>query len=539
MLNVLIRPSHFGSGIRPALSGSRTRKTTRGRAPILLFGLAFFALATPAVRANPDWIYQRELTVTSTRATDAAGFQVLVELNPGNFDYSHANADGSDLRLASTSGAETFDLDHFIETWTPGGTSRIWARVPNIPASGTMSIFLRFGNPAAATTSNFATTFPNAFVSSGAANLGGVQNFDWFEVKAGDTITVTAGAALEVTARNVIVAGTVNANGAGSAGGPAGSGSGATGSGPGGGTPANPMNSGSGGGSYGGVGGAGGLDPGDAPGTGGALHGTTTGTDFALGSGGGASDSNFGGNGGGAISIIAQDLAVSGTLRSEGGSAQQPGGGRGGGGGSGGSIVLTGFRLAATGTLSAKGGGGSIGTAASNDDGGGGGGGRIKLFGEASLDNTAVLNVDGGAGGPNGTGGAGQTGGVGTTHSDLVTVNFEEITVAVGPEITGATSATIAQPKRFKATLVRKKSRPQLLRMTNPGFLPLSAISARTQGKSARDFRLKVPSTTLAPGASMVLSVTFKPSKKGSRKASLIVSSNVSSTTLRLVGVGK
>ncbi len=534
MLYTLLRPSHFGSGIRVALLGNRTLETTRGRTPILFFSLAFFALAASTVRANPDWIYQRELTVTSTRATDAAGFQVLVELTPGNFDYSHANADGSDLRFASTSGAETFDLDHFIETWTPGGTSRIWARVPNVPASGTMSIFLRFGNPDAVTTSNFATTFPNAFVSSGAANLGGVQNFDWFEVKAGDTITVTAGAALEVTARNVVIAGTVNANGAGSAGGLAGS----VGGGPGGGTPSSPMIAGSGGGSYGGVGGTGGFDPAESPGTGGALYGTATGTDFALGSGGGASDISFGGNGGGAISIVAQDLAVSGTLQSDGGSAQQPGGARGGGGGSGGSIVLTGFRLTVGGTLSARGGGGSIGSISANDDGGGGGGGRIKLFGEASLDNTAVLNVGGGAGGPNGSGGAGQTGGVGTTHSDLVTVNFEEITVAVGPE-RGPESVTIAQPKRFKATFVRKKSRPQLLRMTNPGFLPLSAVSARTLGKSARDFRVKVPSPTLAPGASMNLSVTFKPSQKGSRRASLIVSSNLSSATLRLVGSGK
>lgn len=527
--------TNFASDNRPSFRLDRTCKEIREKAAGLLVGIVIFVLAASSAQGNPDWIYQQEITVTSTRANDAAGFQVLVELDAGNFDYSHANVDGSDLRFASTSVAETFDLDHYIETWTPGGTSRIWARVPNVPAAGTMSIFLRFGNPAAATTSNFAATFPNAFVSSGAANLGGVQNFDWFEVKAGDTITVTAGVALEVTARNVIIAGTVDANGAGFAA----AGNSTSGNGPGAGTTSS--NAGSGGGSYGGLGGTGGLDNGDIPGTGGPLYGTTDGTDFALGSSGGSSSTTLGGNGGGSIAILAQDIdiAVSGILQSDGGEAGQPGGGQGSGGGSGGSIFLNGFRLSAAGTLSAKGGGGSIGTSTANDDGGGGGGGRIKLFGEASLDNTAVLNVDGGAGGPNGSLAPGQTGGVGTTYSDLVTVNFEEITVAVGSESLMVASASIAQPKRFKATFVRKKSRPQLLRVTNSGNLTLSAISARTQGGAARDFRVIVPSTTLAAGASMDLRVTFKPSKKGSRKTSLIVSSNASTTTLRLVGLGK
>lgn len=534
MIHTPLAFAQFGSLDRFEFGGYRTRNKAGRKASGIFIGLAILGLASSPAFANSDWIYEQEITITSTRATDAAGFQVLIELNPGNFDYSHANANGSDIRFASTAASETFDIAHFVETWMPGGESRIWARIPNVPAAGTMSIFLRFGNPAATTTSDFATTFPNAFVSSGAAELGGAQNFDWFEVKAGDTLTVTAGAALEVTARNVIVAGTVDANGAGFAT----NGNSSAGSGPGAGTTS--PNSGCGGGSYGGSGGSGGFDLGDTPGTGGPLYETADGTDYALGSSGGSSSINLAGNGGGAIVILAQDMAVAGTLRSDGGDAGQPGGGQGGGGGSGGTIVLTGFRLTVTGTLSAKGGSGSIGTSTANDDGGGGGGGRIKLFGEDTLDNTGSLDVNGGPAGTNGSEAPPEAGGVGTTHSDTVSVDFEEITAAVGPEVElELKPAIIAKPKRFKATLVGKKSRPQRLRMTNPGALALNAISARTRGGAARDFRVTVPATTLAPGASMDLGITFKPSQRGSRKTKLIVSSNVSSATLRLIGLGK
>ncbi|HNB71992.1 MAG TPA: DUF2341 domain-containing protein [Acidobacteriota bacterium] len=373
-----------------------------------------------APKAFQTWLNRCALTVTSTNSSPVTGYQVLVTLNPGNFNYANANLDGSDIRFATSPTAPPFDLNYFLESWNPGGTSRIWVNLPAIPANGTVTIYLFYTNPAATSASSFAATFPNAFVSTGTDTLTGTQTFDWFEVQAGHTLNIGAGQILSITARNVIVAGTINGVGSGNQA----PGINTNGTGPGGGTTS--TNSGSGGGSYGGTGGTGGLDSGDTPGTGGPTYGTQTGTDIDMGSSGGSGTGvSTGGSGGGAISILADQITVSGTIAVTGGTPLSDGTGRGGGGGSGGAILIQGFLVTNSGDLIANGSNGATGTSTANDSGGGGGGGRIKLFAE-NLTNTGTFSVTGGIGGPFGTQAPGQPGTDGTTHTD--TFDFPQIT---------------------------------------------------------------------------------------------------------------
>lgn len=483
-------------------------------------------------QASAVWLYQSEITVTSTQSTPATDFQILVELNPGNFDYSHANADGSDLRFASAPFTEVFDISYYIETWDPGGTSRVWAKVPSIPALSTTSIYLRYGNSAAASAADFSSTFPNAFISTGADTLGGAQAFDWFEVRAGDMLTVTAGAPLQINARAVIISGTVDAGGAGSTAGAASS----DGNGPGGGQTS--TDAGSGGGGYGGDGGIGGYDAGDTPGAGGVTYGTEAGTDLAMGSGGGSSATTLGGNGGGAVSITAQDVEVSGTLTVDGADAFDPGGPEGGGGGSGGGLIVMAFNLTFDGAISARGGKGATGTSTANDGGGGGGGGRIKLFAEGSLLNAGTMDAGGGDGGLYGNIAYGEAGIDGTTHADTTTIDFEEITASVGAEVTLEPVLNLSRLRRFPSTEVGRKSRPRMLKLTNSGQLELKISAIRIKGSGAREFQVKRRPKTLAAGASTRVPVRFKPKKTGIRKAKLKVRSNVPAQTVRLVGKG-
>lgn len=69
-------------------------------------------------------------------------FQVALELNTSNFNYSAAGPNGEDLRFIDEIGME---LDHWIEGWNALGDSRIWIRTGTIP-NGTSKIEMLYGN---------------------------------------------------------------------------------------------------------------------------------------------------------------------------------------------------------------------------------------------------------------------------------------------------------------------------------------------------------------------------------------------------------
>jgi len=103
------------------------------------------------------WKYKREITITENSGSTLTNYQVKIELTPTNFDYSHANSDGSDIRFTDSDGKT--QLSYWIEKWDPTGTSIIWVKVPSIPASSTKTIYMYYGNPSASSTSSGDSTF--------------------------------------------------------------------------------------------------------------------------------------------------------------------------------------------------------------------------------------------------------------------------------------------------------------------------------------------------------------------------------------------
>ncbi len=397
------------------------------RVPNLLL-VALVAVFASGVSAQ-SFAFYRQISANNAGSSAVTNHQVLVQLNTSNFNYTTVRADGFDVRFFTSGGVTP--LNYYVETWNPSGTSLLWVLLPNVPASGSVNFEMHYGDAAFGTNgSNFAATFPSAFVSTGSTTLSGVQSFDWFEVAAGDTITVGAGSVFTVNARRVIVAGNINANGAGNQipGTPS-----QPGTGPGAGAIASPMNSGSGGGGHGGAGGVGCSDAGDTPGAGGVANGSATDLSIGMGSSGGSSDNTLGGNGGGGINLRGFLVTIGGTITANGNPGVLPGGSRGGGGGAGGGILIGGFDVTISSALSARGGQGSDGTASANDGGGGGGGGRIKLFHENSIANTSTTDVAGGAAGINGSvpGGPGV---VGSTHAALDAAVIDEVTATLGAQ---------------------------------------------------------------------------------------------------------
>ncbi|MBW2493433.1 MAG: hypothetical protein JRE43_01680, partial [Deltaproteobacteria bacterium] len=56
-------------------------------------------------------------------------------------------------------------------------------------------------------------------ISSGSQTLGGTHDYDWFELKSGHTLTLSAQQPLVITARKLIIKGPISGDGKGHAGG--------------------------------------------------------------------------------------------------------------------------------------------------------------------------------------------------------------------------------------------------------------------------------------------------------------------------------
>lgn len=114
------------------------------------------------------WLYRRKITFSGNISpTDLDDFPVRIRLLPANFDFSHANNDGSDLRFMTdtTCPDKGTPLDYEIENWTHGVEANIWVRVPKITGgSNTDFIYMFSGNAAAADAQNSPGVWSNGYV---------------------------------------------------------------------------------------------------------------------------------------------------------------------------------------------------------------------------------------------------------------------------------------------------------------------------------------------------------------------------------------
>lgn len=102
-------------------------------------------------KLTDSWKYSSLISISPK--TPMSDFQIKIELNSSDFDYSKANIDGSDIRFTLNNG--TF-LNYWIQQWNSTGNSIVWV---NIPDSGTSTIIMLFGNAIALSESNGNATF--------------------------------------------------------------------------------------------------------------------------------------------------------------------------------------------------------------------------------------------------------------------------------------------------------------------------------------------------------------------------------------------
>jgi len=103
-----------------------------------------------ATLLSTAWSHAKILKLNST-ATGADiqetlyGFPVLIRLNDGNFDFSHASDDGKDLLFSKADGV---DLPHEIERWdAENRVAEIWVGIDTLPGDSVLEIGMYWGNP--------------------------------------------------------------------------------------------------------------------------------------------------------------------------------------------------------------------------------------------------------------------------------------------------------------------------------------------------------------------------------------------------------
>lgn len=357
-----------------------------------------------------DWDYRREITLTGPKA----GLQILVRV-PEEV-YSNPNFDKAELRFSTDRNCSSFDLDHWVESWSDG---TVWVKLINRVST----IYMFYGNPAATDTGiSRSAMFPDERTISTGIMLSQDVEYDYVTINA-SSVTLQQTKQVKIKAQKIVInsGGKVSGDGAGhNTWSPDHAGRGGDGIDP----------TGGGGGGYGGAGGNGGKDSSELrAGIGGEKHGDTFIESIKMGSAGGnaADYPNTGGYAGGALTLEAQVIVVNGILSMRGGAGRIDTstvfGGDGGGGGSGGGILLVGNDVTIGSSAELLASGGAGGSPPSDqfvyNAGGGGGGGRIKLFGDSrlSVSSSARLDVSHGVGGTCKVGncGAGRDGEGGTT----------------------------------------------------------------------------------------------------------------------------
>ena len=88
------------------------------RLPTLIFFIIFITGAFTSVFAQWEgWNWRRPVTINNTSGSTLTDYQVKIDLSnlTPAFDFTHANSDGSDIRITSDNG--TTQISFLIDEW--------------------------------------------------------------------------------------------------------------------------------------------------------------------------------------------------------------------------------------------------------------------------------------------------------------------------------------------------------------------------------------------------------------------------------------
>ena len=145
---------------------SDLRRRMKNAAAGLVLGFAAAMTLFPSTANawwNDEWQLRKKINIdasaTGANITDPIGtVPVLVRLHSGNFRFSLAKDDGSDLRFVATD--DKTPLKHHIEKWDALlGEALVWVSVPNVAPGAKSDFWIYYGNKKAAAANDSKGTY--------------------------------------------------------------------------------------------------------------------------------------------------------------------------------------------------------------------------------------------------------------------------------------------------------------------------------------------------------------------------------------------
>ncbi len=112
----------------------------------------------PIPAAYKPYAFQTAITIDNTAGSDLTDYQVAANFSGDNFDFSKANANGTDVAIVDSDHVTA--LSFWRESWDPSRkTGVLWVKVPSIPAGQTKTILMYSGNASVPDLSDGSGTF--------------------------------------------------------------------------------------------------------------------------------------------------------------------------------------------------------------------------------------------------------------------------------------------------------------------------------------------------------------------------------------------
>jgi len=120
--------------------------------------------------------YRKPITINNTQNTNTlTDYQVLVTLDTASLiSAGKMRSDCGDIRFTDSDGVT--NLNYWLESGCNTTSTKIWVKVPLIPANSTKTIYVYYGNPSATSLSSVVNTFIREI--DGAQPLKGSWHFD-------------------------------------------------------------------------------------------------------------------------------------------------------------------------------------------------------------------------------------------------------------------------------------------------------------------------------------------------------------------------
>lgn len=132
---------------------------------VAILGGAGIASAQPA-----GWTQATPILVTEQSGATLTGYQLRMAI-----DTSAMAAGAADLRFGADAAGSTL-LDYWIESGAGTASTVVWVKLPTLPASGTLTIYMFSGNAAAASASTINVFDFTSNLANSATNQ--VSNFN-------------------------------------------------------------------------------------------------------------------------------------------------------------------------------------------------------------------------------------------------------------------------------------------------------------------------------------------------------------------------